>query len=454
MGTTCGTSSKCCCGAAQTSHDSSPRNQEDVTALPTFYQTEAEEFVLPSIGGKDGDCSWRPGTTTWQSTLCGCSQLKASSSVHEINCKSDGSGSTREASCGNMSEVLTPSTCDNSNPGSARSGIPSVLVCLGPDGQSIAQALLAKPGVQEGDDVFTSCPSLSKLEPLIFHDRSTDSCGAESSPGGKKSNCRLLNIGSRIGLSYDSSPGKRIVSPVRGGELRPTSGNVNRPQDYMWLQATLDTLVSNEGGSLGCTDLTTNKGSWPIFVVIGGCPNIFCGMQAVMFTVSRDGEVDFWWVKPESGRGEGGGIERQTLNRHGKGPHKNDPGRSKPFYKPLADLFSGQEKSSKDGTSFGIERVNDSSGNVTAMRAYIEQEVNGRPERYYLSVVWQEDWTTNPFARSKYIKGKIVYQKTPEAPEFFSRQYNISNGQLTLSEREDPPFLCVIPGDDIKDLRD
>merc|ERR1719502_2044160 len=27
---------------------------------------------------------------------------------------------------------------------------------------------------------------------------------------------------------------------------------------------------------------------------------------------------------------------------------------------------------------------------------------------------WQEDWTSNPFARSKYIKGKIVYQKHPQ----------------------------------------
>merc|ERR1719277_3002927 len=102
--------------------------------------------------------------------------------------------------------------------------------------------------------------------------------------------------------------------------------------------------------------------------------NTFCGMQAVMYCASWDCQVDFWWVKPsKTADSEGNfGIEQNTLSRHAKGPHKNDPGRSKQFYKPLADLF-GQEGQCRDGSRFGIERVGSCTGG-RAVRAYIEQE--------------------------------------------------------------------------------
>jgi len=234
----------------------------------------------------------------------------------------------------------------------------------------------------------------------------------------------------------------------------PTS-NVNVPRDYEWLQSTLEAMCRQEHGELGVRDLQTGKAYAPIFFVIGGCPNLLCGMQAIMYAAADDGEVDFWWVKPAKTTTHDGTagleLERDTLNRHAKGPHKNDPGRSKPFYKPLADLFA-KDAAGKDGVRFGLEQVRSRSGK-SCPRAFTEQELDGSSVRMYLVSVWQEDWTTNPFARSKYIKGKLVYQKDPEVSQFFARQYSIVNGRLALAEVEDPPFSSVIPGDDVKELR-
>lgn len=228
---------------------------------------------------------------------------------------------------------------------------------------------------------------------------------------------------------------------------RYASGNLNVPQDYRWLEGTLEALARNEGSSLGCKDLSTGMQFWPLFFLVGSCPNMWCGMQVVMYSASPDGNVDFWWVKPK--KDDGSEIEIDTLNRHGKGPHKNDPGRSKQFLKPLADFFVNKERLA-DGTVFGIERVG--SGDDKCMRAYLERPSDGgQPCKLYLDVVWQEDWSSNPFARS-YIKGKLVYQKEPDSEQFFARQYSITNNKLTLYEKEEPCPEGVLPGDFIKDL--
>jgi len=231
------------------------------------------------------------------------------------------------------------------------------------------------------------------------------------------------------------------------------SGNPNRPIDYLWLQETLEFIVRNDAAELGCTDLAINKAYYPIFLVAGGCPNMFCGMQAVVYCASSNGNVDFWWVKPDKTNPLGNTIERQTLNRHGKGHHKNDPGRSKPFYKPLADLFSGEEKCPVTGLRYKVEKVSGTTSKKPTMRAFIEREEGGKVERLYIFLAWQEDWTSNPFARTKFIKGKIMYQKDPEAAVYFARQYYIANNQLTLSAREETLAPSVLPGDEIKELR-
>lgn len=226
-----------------------------------------------------------------------------------------------------------------------------------------------------------------------------------------------------------------------------TSSNINRPVDYAWLEGTLDKLARNEGASLGCKDTSTGKVFFPIFVLAGSCPNTWCGMQAVLYCVSSDNDVDFWWVKPEkSGGGKSTSIEKNTLSRQAKGPHKNDPGRSKSFLKPLADLFQNGQKLA-DGTRFGIERTG-SESTGKAMRAFIEHQ----SEKSHMVLIWQEDWGNNPFTGRSYIKGKMMYQKDLNPSEFHSRPYAIVNNDLKVSVHEDPPWEGVIPGDHIKEL--
>lgn len=234
---------------------------------------------------------------------------------------------------------------------------------------------------------------------------------------------------------------------------RYASGNSNLPQDYRWLESTLAILASNGGGSLGCQDLTTGKQFFPLFFLIGSCPNMWCGMQVVMYCVSLDGDVDFWWVKPAVKDGDVADVERATLNRHAKGPHKNDPGRSKQFLKPLADYFLNKERL-VDGTTFGIERVG-SGDESKCMRAFLQRpspSPGGQPHKFYLDVVWQEDWGTAIFARTSYIKGKLVYQKEAAGPQFFARQYSIANNKIMLFDQEEPSDEGVLPGDFIKEL--
>ena len=83
-------------------------------------------------------------------------------------------------------------------------------------------------------------------------------------------------------------------------------------------------------------------------------------------------------------------------------------------------------------------------------RAYIEQLATG--ERYWLYLIWQEDWTTNPFARSKYVKGQIVYQRSAGDGAYFARPYKIEDGAVHVPpgpehERAAP---SVLPGDALK----
>lgn len=265
---------------------------------------------------------------------------------------------------------------------------------------------------------------------------------------------RLRKMPSTSGLRLHKMSSKMLgrsspdASCEVAGDVKPwdrpvtASGNRNSPQDYRWLEAVLESLARNQAASLGCTDTATGKGFIPVFFVLGACPNLFCGMQVVMYSVSGDGEVDFWWVKPRQGAVA---VEPNTLSRHAKGPYKNDPGRSKPFYKPLADLFVQEQ--SIGGTRFGIEKAD------AVSRAFLEQVSESGVTRQYISLIWQEDWSSNPFTSRKYIKGKIVYQKDPQSLEFSARQYSIVNGSMSILDYEDKPFRSVLPDDDIKELR-
>jgi len=226
--------------------------------------------------------------------------------------------------------------------------------------------------------------------------------------------------------------------------------NTNFPQDYSWLEPAIWSIAKNVSRGMKCKDSLTEQAYLPLFFVLGACPNAFCGMQAVMYSSSAANsmDIDFWWVKPQ--KDDAQCIETETLSRQAKGPHKNDPGRSKPFYKPIADLFTQQ--SSMNALTFGIEDVADGSGG-TAPRALIHHGAAGSTvDKHYLTMVWQEEWTQNPFSRHKYIKGKIVYQKDPEELEFFTKAYTILDGKMMLSEIEDSGFPSPLPGEDVKYL--
>lgn len=238
--------------------------------------------------------------------------------------------------------------------------------------------------------------------------------------------------------SVESSPASVMSKP---------SINTNTPGDYIWLQEILWTVVRNEAHALGVADTATGKPFTPIFFVLGSCPSTYCSMQAVMYSVSKDLDIDFWWVKPQ--KLEVARLEPNTLSHNTIGPYKNDPGRSKHLYKTFADMFS-QRFGGQSGMYFGIERITNKAGQFT-FRAYLEQKQHG--SKMYLYMVWQEDWTSNPFSTNPYIKGKIVYQKNLKAFEFFSRQYCLQNGSIFISEVEERPFKTILPSKEIKELR-
>jgi len=201
--------------------------------------------------------------------------------------------------------------------------------------------------------------------------------------------------------------------------------------------------------SLDIRNVSTGAKHCPVFLMMGGCPNKMCGMQVRMFVTDDRGHVDFWWVKPQ--KSNPSNLDEETLKLHGQGRHKNNPGISKPFYQSLADLF--KQGSIIGDWRFGLDVVGVGSG-VSTWRAFIEHVTKNPAEKLYVYFLWEEDWTSDPFAPSKYIRGKIVYQKDLKYPVFYSRQYEIHDGKAIISNYEEPSTKSVIPDDDLKGLWD
>jgi hypothetical protein len=165
-------------------------------------------------------------------------------------------------------------------------------------------------------------------------------------------------------------------------------------------------------------------------------------MQAVMYA-SMGPLVDFWWIKPQKTRPRE--LEEQTLHRHTKGQHKNDPGQSRKVYSPIADCFA--KGTSEDGKlRFTLTRASPDSDRT---RACIECLSSGA--RYYLCLVWMEGFPSNPFGK-KYVTGKIVYQHEPNSTSYYVRPYAIHDKSLVIlpgTELEEP-VETVLPPDHIK----
>jgi hypothetical protein len=147
-------------------------------------------------------------------------------------------------------------------------------------------------------------------------------------------------------------------------------------------------------------------------------------------------------VKPQ--KSDASALERKTLNRNTFGQHKNDPGRSQEFYRPIVDTFS---QGRNGNFVFGVDRV---SG-----RAYVAEDRPGRPaERLLLYLVWQEDWSS-PWARKKYLRGKICYQKLAEGDglpkmEFFARHYEMRDGRITIAVGGEERLPSLLPPDNFQ----
>jgi len=222
-----------------------------------------------------------------------------------------------------------------------------------------------------------------------------------------------------------------LRAPVR---LLPNALNKNKVHEFGWVTPVPQAIVAN--AALPVLELQTGTRGQSLFLVCGGCPNSFCGMQAVLYAYMQTPTptLDFWWIKPY--KADSSRLDRATLDRHSKGEHKNDPGRSRALYAQFSDLFAlggGAEAEARASRAGGGKlrfEVAWSGPSQSVPRALIVDVVSGA--RYYIYLIWQEDWTSNPFARSKYIKGKFVYQREPGASSFFARPYAYRDGVLSV----------------------
>ena len=251
-----------------------------------------------------------------------------------------------------------------------------------------------------------------------------------------------------VAANYDSASAEPVVEV---GELCRNTleaqlallSNRNCPSHYIWLRELLGDISTGNSGLV--KDFSSGASGSPLFVVAGACPSRFAPMQAVVYCCMNESaefgsgitRIDFWWLKPRNGLPNT--LEAETLNRHASGPHKNDPGRSKDIYRPLAELFSS---SGKQGAHllFGIEGA----------RAYImDSDTN---ECYYICLVWQEDWTSNPLARSRFVKGMIIYQKNPIESAFFTRPFAIIDKKILIPSGTAFETACAgaLPSDELK----
>ena len=212
------------------------------------------------------------------------------------------------------------------------------------------------------------------------------------------------------------------------------AANRNRPSHYQWIAGLLEQIAANSAPLVA--DLQTDQSGVPLFIVAGACPSMFASMQAVMY-VSMLGAaaptLDFWWIKPHHAAPNE--LEPQTLSKQHAGPHKNDPGRSRAVYAPIASLITSGAVNG--GVRFGLAEA------AGRTRAFVEDARGGRR---YLCLVWQEDWS-NPLARNKFIAGKLVYQAEPGAMEYYACPYRIDNETFSMPPGREHAVGSPLPED-------
>jgi len=221
---------------------------------------------------------------------------------------------------------------------------------------------------------------------------------------------------------------------IKDPSKKITSTNPNKVADYLWTQDVVTAIGLN----------TDTCGSFPLFFVIGSCPNSLIKMQAIMFAY-RGNKVDYWWIKPSKNDAEQ--IERATLTYNTSGPWKNDPGKSKSVYDPVMQLF--QQELRHENISFHI--IHDVRPRACI---YVHGENDIIKERLFTYVIWQEDWTVNPFSRSKFLKGKVVFKRAPTDCIFFAREFLLKDNLFKLIGEDTDEFLDIFRDgqNEVKDL--
>jgi len=187
------------------------------------------------------------------------------------------------------------------------------------------------------------------------------------------------------------------------------------------------------------------SGGKPLLVIAGSCPSGLAGMQAMLF-LQHAGSVQFWWIKPQAK--DHTRLEQATLSLHTTGPHKNVPGKSAGFYKPIQERFM----TGTDGEfDYGVGQDG---------RAFIEEDAlgcgHGR-QRLRPYFIWQDQWS-GAFARQKFLRGKMFYEHAGDhvcklaGSRFFARSYQLVDSKLRLDSLEEEEFLpSVLPPDSYQD---
>lgn len=228
------------------------------------------------------------------------------------------------------------------------------------------------------------------------------------------------------GTTRESAASRISVSP-RLAQKQPRQ-NANLVTQYAWLEELFDMIVAGRASAVG-RDTVRNEAATPLLVVAGTCPNSVSGMQAICFFLLESGIVDFWWVKPR--RDDPHRLERSTLDRHSSGPFKNEPGsRIRQVYDVLAERIAG--KRNAGDFTFGIGED----------RAYVEDLALRPPhEKTMLPfLMWQESWSSS-MARHKFIAGKLCYHKPSDLDSFYSRQWQMSAGNISIAPRDEEEFV-------------
>jgi len=373
----------------------------------------------------------------------------------------DAPGASPGARCAETPHTVnTLSTIDSSLSG--RSDIDHIASCESADAVAVptirsSPAALAEIVIYPGDtpeDAGGASASSTMGRPGPAVGRRTSGFGAiRKSVTGGWGGSRGLGRMSRRFSTKDGSSMEHTKSRRASFVKRVGGQNPNMPAEFLWLKEMFEMIVKNETFGVGSLDRSSPhaQATSPVFIVFGSCPSSFAPMQAIMFSAVGKGSeaIDFWWVKPVKNHPEM--FERSHLDRWAKGPNKNDPGRSKSIYKPLGDLFVGASSKVKQDFRFGMEFV------AGTQRAFIEDPRQKPPSRYYLYFVWQEEWTTTPWASNKFLKGKIAYQREPQKgldALTFLREFCVMNDKMELADREEPitPNAVLPLGSSLKEL--